>query len=88
MSQILGSLRGQKVGMVHSNIYTLLVTLLHCAGSTEEPHRIRESGDNKSVGFKAIVSSFIVGEIYTYILTFSRYPVVQGSLGIVWTLTY
>ena len=52
--------------MVHSQ-HTLLVTLLHCAGSTEEPHRIRESGDNKSVGFKAIVSSFIVGEIYTYI---------------------
>ncbi len=34
---------------------------------------------NKSVGFKAIVSSFIVGEIYTHtcILAFSRYPVVQ-----------
>ncbi len=87
MNQLLGSLQGQKVCMVHSDIYTL-VTLLHCAGSTEEPHRIRESGDNKSVVFKAIVSSFIVGEIYTYILTFSRYPVVQGSLGIVWTLTY
>ncbi|XP_064391820.1 uncharacterized protein LOC135339596 [Halichondria panicea] len=26
-------------------------------GSTKEPHRIRESGDNKSVGFKAIIPS-------------------------------
>ena len=60
MNQLLGSLRGQKVCMVHSDIYTLLVTLLHCAGSTEEPHRIRKSGDNKSVEFKAIVSNFIV----------------------------
>ena len=52
--------------MVHSNIYTCcLVTFLHCAGSIEERHRIRESGDNKSVGFKATVSNFIVGEIYT-----------------------
>ncbi len=67
MNQLLGSLRGQKVCMVHSNIhvYTLLVTLLHFAGSFEEQHRIRESGENKSVGFKATVSYFIVGEIYT-----------------------
>ena len=46
--------------MVHSNIYTLLVTILHCAGSIEERNRIRESGENKSVGFKATVSNFIV----------------------------
>ena len=66
MNQLLGSLRGQKVCMVHSNIlYTLLVTLLHYAGSIEEPHHIRESGKNKSVWFKATVSYFIVGEIYT-----------------------
>ncbi len=56
MNQLLGSLRGQKACMVHSNIYTRC--LLHfyidkCAGRIEEPHRIRESGDNKSVGFKA-----------------------------------
>ena len=50
--------------MVHST-YTLLVTLLHYAGSIEEPHRIRESGENKSVRFKPTVSNFIVGEIYT-----------------------
>ncbi len=65
VDQILDFLRGQKVCMVHYILYMLLVTLLHCAGSTEEPHRIRESGENKSVGFKATVSNFIFGEIYT-----------------------
>ncbi|XP_064392042.1 uncharacterized protein LOC135339714 isoform X2 [Halichondria panicea] len=30
---------------------------MRAEGSTEEPHRIRESGDNKSVGFKAIIPS-------------------------------
>ncbi len=69
--------------MVHSQHIHALVTHLHYAGSIEERHRIRESEENKSVGFKATVSNFIVGEIYTCILTFSRYPVVQGSLGIV-----
>ncbi len=50
---------------VYGALYTLLVTLLHYAGSIEERHRIRESEENKSVGFKATVSYFIVSEIYT-----------------------
>ncbi len=42
-----------------SYTYTLLVTLLHYAGSIEEPHRVHESGEIKSVGFKATVSNFV-----------------------------
>ena len=48
--------------MVHSEHIHIcfIVTILHCAGSTVEPHRIRESGENKSVEFTATVSYFIV----------------------------
>ncbi len=54
--------------MVHSNIlYTLLVTLLHCAGGIEEPHCVHENGDNKSVEFAASVS-FIVGDREIFVL--------------------
>ncbi len=79
--------RGMRVVWCTLSTCTLVnVTILHCAGSTEEPHRIRESGENnKSVVFKATVSYlFYSREIYT--CTFSRYQVVQGSLDIVWTL--
>ncbi len=68
------------------HIHLQFITILHCAGSTEEPHRIRESGENKSVVFKATVSYFIVGKIYTRMI--SRFQVAQGSLGIVWILIY
>ncbi len=39
--------------MVHSNIYIrfLLHFYIVQVALAEEPHRIRESGDNKSVGF-------------------------------------
>ena len=74
--------RGEGVYMVHFSATTLVIVTFRRAGSGEQ-HHIRESGQNKSVWFNAIVSSPIVGEIYTCILTVSRYPVVQGSLGIV-----
>ncbi len=65
------------VHSAHINAYFLL---LHCAGS----HRIRDNGENKSVEFGATVSFFFYScEIYTCLVTFSRYQGAQGSLVIV-----
>ena len=65
--------------------YTLHTQCIHNIAGSGERRRIRENGGNKLVEFEATVSHCIysIKDAHVTKLTFSRYQVAQGSLGIV-----
>ncbi len=61
MNQLLGSLRGQKVYMLHFSAVIIVIF----PGSGEQ-HSVHENGMNKSVKFKATVSILMFLLYYHY----------------------